>query len=145
MSKQWPTVRLAEVLRHRKEFITIDDLTNYRRPRVQLHAQGIVLRDDVPGALIKTKAQQVCRTGEFLVAEIDAKVGGFGIVPKTLDGSIVSSVTGRIKTSHLGSNQNQPPWVLRHLKHRCAPCGKFNLRPARACSLAVTGSFWHRG
>ena len=91
MSKQWPTVRLAEVLRHRKEFITIDDLTNYRRPRVQLHAQGIVLRDDVPGALIKTKAQQVCRTGEFLVAEIDAKVGGFGIVPKTLDGSIVSS------------------------------------------------------
>ena len=55
------------------------------------------------------------------------------------------SVTGRIKTSHLGSNQNQPPWVLRHLKHRCAPCGKFNLRPARACSLAVTGSFWHRG
>jgi type I restriction enzyme S subunit len=50
-----------------------------------------VLRDAVPGALIKTKAQQVCRTGEFLVAEIDAKVGGFGIVPKPLDGSIVSS------------------------------------------------------
>ena len=91
MSKQWPKVKLGEVLRHRKEFITIDDLTNYKRPRVQLHVQGIVLRDDVPGALIKTKKQQVCRAGEFLVAEIDAKVGGFGILPESLNGSIVSS------------------------------------------------------
>jgi type I restriction enzyme S subunit len=91
MSKQWPKVKLGEVLRHRKEFITIDDLTNYKRPRVQLHVQGIVQRDEVPGALIKTKKQQVCRAGEFLVAEIDAKVGGFGIVPESLNGSIVSS------------------------------------------------------
>ncbi len=89
--KPWPTVRLGEVLRHRKEFITIDDLTTYRRPRVQLHVQGIAQRDEVPGALIKTKTQQVCRTGEFLVAEIDAKVGGFGLVPESLNGSIVSS------------------------------------------------------
>jgi len=87
----WPTVRLGEVLRHRKDFITIDDLKTYRRPRVQLHVEGIVQRDEVPGALIKTKTQQVCRPGEFLVAEIDAKVGGFGIVPESLNGSIVSS------------------------------------------------------
>jgi len=91
MKKDWPKVRLGEVLRHRKEFVTIDDLTTYRRPRVQLHAQGIVLRDEVPGALIKTKQQQVCRAGEFLVAEIDAKVGGFGVVPEAFDGTIVSS------------------------------------------------------
>jgi type I restriction enzyme S subunit len=91
MKDAWSTVRLGTVLRHRKEFITIDDLTPYKRPRVQLHVQGIVQRDEVVGALIKTKAQQVCRTGEFLVAEIDAKVGGFGIVPEFLDGSIVSS------------------------------------------------------
>jgi type I restriction enzyme, S subunit len=91
MTAAWPKVKLGEVLRHRKEFITIDELTNYRRPRVQLHAQGIVLRDEVPGSLIKTKKQQVCQAGEFLVAEIDAKVGGFGIVPDFLNGSIVSS------------------------------------------------------
>src|SRR5947209_1850639 len=91
MKTVWPKVRLREVLRHRKEFVAIDDLTTYRRPRVQLHAQGIVLRDEVPGALIKTKRQQVCRAGDFLVAEIDAKVGGFGIVPPALDGTIVSS------------------------------------------------------
>src|SRR5438132_11234870 len=91
MNKPWPKVRLGEVLRHRKEFITIDDLTNYKRPRVQLHVHGIVQRDEVPGALIKTKTQQLCHTGEFLVAEIDAKVGGFGIVPQSLNDSIVSS------------------------------------------------------
>lgn len=88
---QWPLVPLREVLVYRKEFIEIDDLETYRRCRVQLHAQGIVLRDQVSGAEIKTKQQQVCRAGEFLVAEIDAKLGGYGIVPSDLDAAIVSS------------------------------------------------------
>jgi type I restriction enzyme S subunit len=84
-------VPLGQVLRHRKDFIQIDDTERYKRCRVQLHAQGVVLRDLVPGADIKTKRQQVCRGGEFLVAEIDAKIGGFGLVPEELDGAIVSS------------------------------------------------------
>jgi type I restriction enzyme S subunit len=87
----FPMVVLGEVIKHRNQFIQIDDLENYKRCRVQLHAQGIVLRDIVLGAEIKTKKQQVCRTGDFLVAEIDAKVGGFGIVPPELHDSIVSS------------------------------------------------------
>lgn len=91
MSAAWPSAPVGDVLRHRKQFITIDDLTRYKRCRVQLHAQGIVLRDVVPGSEINTKSQQVCRAGEFLVAEIDAKMGGFGIVPADLDGAIVSS------------------------------------------------------
>lgn len=91
MSVSWPSVELGQVVKHRKEFIEIDDLTTYVRPRVRLHAQGVVQRDRVLGAEIKTKKQQVCRAGEFLVAEIDAKVGGFGIVPQELDGALVSS------------------------------------------------------
>jgi type I restriction enzyme S subunit len=91
MSNSWPLVALGEVLTHRKEFIQINDLDTYKRCRVQLHAQGIVLRDSVVGVEIKTKKQQVCKAGEFLVAEIDAKVGGFGIVPDTLNSAIVSS------------------------------------------------------
>lgn len=91
MSKSWPFVALGEVLTHRKKFIQINDLETYKRCRVQLHAQGIVLRDSVAGVEIKTKKQQVCQAGEFLVAEIDAKVGGFGIVPDELDRAIVSS------------------------------------------------------
>lgn len=88
---EWERVPLGEVIRHRKEFITIDDLTTYKRCRVQVRAQGIVLRDEVPGSAIKTKKQQVCRAGEFLVAEIDAKMGGYGLVPPDLEGAVVSS------------------------------------------------------
>ena len=91
MSHAWPTATLASAIKYRKEFIQIDDLANYKRCRVQLHAQGIVLRDTILGAEIKTKKQQVCKAGDFLVAEIDAKVGGFGVVPDDLDGAIVSS------------------------------------------------------
>ncbi len=50
-----------------------------------------MLRDIVKGLEIKTKKQQVCRANQLLVAEIDAKVGGYGIVPKELEGAIVSS------------------------------------------------------
>jgi type I restriction enzyme, S subunit len=84
-------MRLDQMVIHRREFVTIDDLCTYKRLRVQLHARGIVLRDQITGALIKTKKQQICRSGELLVAEIDAKVGGFGIVPPELEGTIVSS------------------------------------------------------
>ena len=86
----WPVVPLGESIRHRKEFITIQPDQTYSRCRVQTSARGIVLRDRVPSSTIKTKKQQVCRAGEFLVAEIDAKMGGYGIVPERLDGAIVS-------------------------------------------------------
>jgi len=91
MPNAWPLVPLGRIIRQQSEFIRIDDLETYKRVRVQLHAKGIVLRDIASGAEIKTKRQQVCRAGEFLVAEIDAKVGGFGIVPYDLAGAIVSS------------------------------------------------------
>ncbi|MFL5624412.1 MAG: restriction endonuclease subunit S [Ktedonobacteraceae bacterium] len=91
MSASFPMVQLGNLLQHRSDFIEIDDFASYKRCRVQLHAQGIVERDAVQGAELKIKKQQVCRTNEFLVAEIDAKLGGFGIVPESLDGAIVSS------------------------------------------------------
>ncbi|QGN55904.1 restriction endonuclease subunit S [Novosphingobium sp. Gsoil 351] len=87
----WKEVPLGEVIRQRKSFITIDDDVTYKRCRVQTSARGVVLRDAVPGGEIKTKKQQVCRAGDFLVAEIDAKAGGYGLVPSSLEGAVVSS------------------------------------------------------
>ncbi len=87
----WPVVKLGEVAKHRKEFVTIEPDVNYARCRVQTSARGVILRDRVQGSEIKTKKQQVCRAGEFLVAEIDAKLGGYGLVPDYLAGAIVSS------------------------------------------------------
>jgi type I restriction enzyme S subunit len=87
----YPLAKLGQVIAHRRESIVIDDAQTYMRCRVQSYGKGVVLRDIVSGTDIKTKQQQVCRAGEFLVAEIDAKVGGFGIVPPDLDGAVVSS------------------------------------------------------
>ncbi len=91
MIEKFRIVKLSKVLTHQKKFHVIDDTETYKRCRVRLHAKGIVLRDEIEGYRIKTKKQQFCQTGEFLVAEIDAKVGGFGIVPPELDRAIVSS------------------------------------------------------
>ena len=87
----WSMVDLGEVVSQRKEFITIEPDVTYSRCRVQTSARGVVLRDRVQGWELKTKRQQVCRAGDFLVAEIDAKVGGYGLVPDELEGAIVSS------------------------------------------------------
>jgi restriction endonuclease S subunit len=88
---KWKSTALGEVMRHRKGSITIDDTTSYKLCRVQLHRRGVVLRQNLNGAAISTKKQQVCKAGDFLVAEMDAKVGGYGFVPAELDGAIVSS------------------------------------------------------
>jgi type I restriction enzyme, S subunit len=88
---RYPQAKFDGFLNHRTEFIQIRDTDKYKRARVQLHWKGIVLRDEVEGAVVKTKSQQIARQGELLVAEIDAKVGGVGIVPADLDRAIVSS------------------------------------------------------
>lgn len=90
IDSKFPLVQLNQVLSHRKEFITINDVQTYKRCRVQIQGRGVVLRDEMIGKAIKTKKQQLCKINDFLVAEIDAKVGGFGIVPRELDDAIVS-------------------------------------------------------
>jgi Restriction endonuclease S subunits len=87
----WPLRPLSSAVRQQRATIEVADLLQYRRPRVRQWGAGAVLRDEVWGGSIKTKRQQVCRTDQLLVAEIDAKVGGFAIVPEELDGAIVSS------------------------------------------------------
>ncbi len=87
----WKIEKLGIAITHRKEFITIDNSVDYKRCRVQVNRKGVVLRDIVKGVAINTKKQQVCKEGDFLVAEIDAKVGGYGFVGKDLEGAIVSS------------------------------------------------------
>jgi type I restriction enzyme S subunit len=78
-------------LKHHKEFFVIDDAKQYKRVTVKLHAQGVVPRDEVYGSQLRTKKQQATKAGDLLVAEIDAKVGGVGIIPPELAGAIVSS------------------------------------------------------
>ncbi len=88
---RYPERPLEEVLTLQKRRMAIDDESEYQRIRVQLHQQGVILRDVLDGADLKTKTQQVCQAGDVVFAEIDAKVGGYGVVPPELDGALVSS------------------------------------------------------
>lgn len=90
INSNFPIVKLSTVIKQRKKFIVINDQEMYKRCRVQIQGKGVILRDETTGKNIKTKKQQLCKTDDFLVAEIDAKVGGFGIVPAELDSAIVS-------------------------------------------------------
>ncbi len=91
MNSRYPLAQMSQFLHLRKEFFTIDDAALYQLVTVQLHARGIRERQQLAGAEIKTKRQQRIRAGDLLVAEIDAKVGGFGVVPAGLAEGIVSS------------------------------------------------------
>lgn len=75
----------------RKIFVTIDDKEQYKRCRIQLHRRGVLLRDVVSGKDVRTKKQQICKSGDFVVAEMDAKFGGYGFIGPELEGAIVSS------------------------------------------------------
>ena len=88
---KYRTVKLGDLIRQRKGSIIINDTEEYKRCKVQLYGKGVVVRDIVKGSEIKTKKQQLCKTDDFLVAEIDAKFGGYGIVPKYLENAVVSS------------------------------------------------------
>ncbi|MBK8242240.1 MAG: restriction endonuclease subunit S [Saprospiraceae bacterium] len=84
-------IKLGEVITHRSEFISIDDFQRYKLCRVQTKALGVVLREEKEGLEIKTKEQQVCKSGDLIFAEMDARFGGYGIIPEELNNSIVSS------------------------------------------------------
>lgn len=86
-----PQVELSEFISQRKDFIRLEDDETYRRVTVKLHAQGIVPRDEIFGHQVKTKKQYPIKGLDLLVAEIDAKAGGYGIVPDDLAGAVVSS------------------------------------------------------
>mgnify|MGYP001299657981 CR=1 FL=1 len=90
VAAEWPIVRLREVIRERAKWIEIDDNTLYQRVTARVRNQGIEPRDRVLGSYVKTKRQKLCKADDLLVAEIDAKVGGFGLVPTEGDGAIVS-------------------------------------------------------
>ena len=87
----WPVVRLRELVALRRRWIDLDDAKEYQRVSARVRNQGIEPRDRVSGKEIRTKRQQVVLAHDLLVAEIDAKVGGMGIVPQPLTGGIVSS------------------------------------------------------
>lgn len=88
---QYPQVSFSEIMKENKDITVIDDTRKYQRITVKLHGGGVFSRDVVYGKEIKTKQQKVTKANQFIVAEIDAKLGGFGVISPEFEGTIVSS------------------------------------------------------
>ena len=91
MSKNWPKVRLGEVLQKSDEAIELRPDAEYREITVKLWGKGVVLRGIVAGAEVAALRRMVAHRGQFILSRIDARNGALGIVPDELDGAIVSS------------------------------------------------------
>lgn len=109
MSKQWPKVKLGEVLRRSEEAVDLQPDAAYRQITVKLWGRGVVLRGILTGAEIAASRQIVARRGQFILSRIDARNGALGIVPPELDEAIVSNdfpvfgvIENRLLPTYLG-------------------------------------------
>lgn len=75
----------------KKRKIKLENTAEYQRITIQLNQKGIVLRDIEFGKNIKTKRQFLVQKGDVVISKINARKGGFGIVPDALDNAIVST------------------------------------------------------
>lgn len=91
MSKGWPRVRLGEVLTRSSETVALRPDATYREVTVKLWGKGVVPRGETTGLDIAAERRSVVRRGQLVLSRIDARNGALGIVPKELDGAIVSN------------------------------------------------------
>lgn len=91
MDNHFPLVPLSKVLKRVKEPVIVEDETIYKRITVRLYGQGVLKRDDLFGKEIGTKRQYLAHADQLIISRIDARNGAFGIVPKELDGAIVTN------------------------------------------------------
>src|SRR5215211_1120587 len=91
MTNGWQTVQLSDVLKRVKSELAIDDSVTYKQVTVRLWNKGVILRGEQEGSEIKTKRQFYVKTGQLLMSRIDVRNGAIGLVPKGLDGAIVSN------------------------------------------------------
>jgi len=84
------TVSLGKIVKRYKKEILVKDNIEYKRITIRTNNLGISMRDSLLGEKIGTKKQFVVKAGQLLLSKIDARNGAFGIVPKNLDGAIIT-------------------------------------------------------
>lgn len=90
-SNNFELAKIGEFLIKNRTIIDVKDDIEYRRVTVKINNNGVLLRDIEKGINIGTKKQYLAKAGQFIVSRIDARNGAFGIIPKDLDGAIVTN------------------------------------------------------
>jgi len=91
MSKQWPTVKLGEVLSHYTEYINALEPREYRKLSVKLYGKGVVLDAPADGTMLKMQRHQLAKAGQVILSEIWGKKGAIGFVPPEGNGALCTS------------------------------------------------------
>lgn len=87
---KYELVKIGSFLKRIKDGVEIQDDVLYKRATIKINNGGVFLRDTVVGNDIGTKNQYIIREGQLLLSKIDARNGAFGIVPKELDGGVIT-------------------------------------------------------
>lgn len=88
--KAWPKVALGELLYRSDESAVLDPAAEYHEVTIKLWGKGIVSRGKVRGSDV-VSVRRVVRANQLILSKIDARNGAIGLVPKELDGAIVSN------------------------------------------------------
>lgn len=85
------TVKLEEILTKNNNKIAIDDSKIYKQVTVRLWGRGVCKRNEIKGSKIKSGNRFVVSENQFIISKIDARHGAYGLVPKEIEGAIVTS------------------------------------------------------
>lgn len=108
----WDEKTMAELLKTKKRRVKLDDDTEYDLVVAKRNRGGIEPRGKLRGKEIRTSTQFKVRAGDFVISRRQIIHGACGIVPKSLDGAIVSNEYSVFTVSiHLDPN------YLRLLSH----------------------------
>ena len=87
----WQTTPLGEFLSRSTETAEIQPDESYKEITVKLWGKGAILRGVTSGAELNGARRFLAKKGQLILSRIDARNGAIGIVPESLDGSVVSN------------------------------------------------------
>jgi type I restriction enzyme S subunit len=91
MAKEWPMVRLGDVLTPTIRTVVVDTVKEYKLLGVRLEGRGPFLRETKIGANISSNQLAEVKSGDFIYSRLFAWRGAFGVVDSSLDGAYVSN------------------------------------------------------
>lgn len=98
--ENYDNIEIGKILNPTKKTVKLFDDTYYKQVTVKMNGKGVVLRGELKGIKIKTKSQFLAEEGNFIMSKIDARNGAFGIVPKELNGAIVTQDFPQFKVNN---------------------------------------------
>jgi type I restriction enzyme, S subunit len=87
----WQATPLGDILLRSDEVAEIRPDESYKEITVKLWGKGVVLRRIASGAELNGSRRFLARQRRLILSRIDARNGAIGIVPESLDGSVVSN------------------------------------------------------